>query len=223
MPPIEFIAQAIGIIAMGLSLWSFQQKTQKGILTVQVCSCGAFCLNFLLLGATTGAFLNAVGLVRALAYANKEKLKKEKYFFIGFVAVYVLTYVLNFTAFEKSFNLKNALVELLPVVAMVASNIGFRLKSAFAVRVTMMISSPLWLVYNLVVGSVGAVLCEVFNMVSIVTGIIRLDVKKKGAGTSLNETEGAGTSFNKTIEAGTSETETEWAGTSQMEEKGGNE
>ena len=213
MTPIEFIAQAVGIVAMGLSILSFQQKTKKGILSVQICSCGAFCLNFLLLGATTGAFLNAVGLVRALAYANKEKLKKEEFIFIGFIAVYILTYVLNFTAFEKSFNLKNALVELLPVVAMVASNIGFRLKGAFAVRVTMMISSPLWLVYNLVVGSIGAVLCEVFNMVSIVTGIIRLDVKKKGAGTSLTEMDGAGTSV----------TETDGAGTSQIEEKGENE
>ena len=176
MEPLELFAQIIGLFAMGLSIWSFQQKTQRKIITIQICSCTLFFFNFLLIGATVGALLNAIGLVRAIVYANKEKLKADKFvWLIGFTTAYIGVYALNFIALGTDFNLKNGLLEVLPVVAMIASNIGLKSTSAKTVRIAFLISAPLWWIYNFVVGSVGAVLCETFNIISIVIAMFRLD------------------------------------------------
>ena len=62
---------------------------------------------------------------------------------------------------------------------MIASNIGLKSTSAKTVRIAFLISAPLWWIYNFVVGSVGAVLCETFNIISIVIAMFRLDRKGK--------------------------------------------
>jgi hypothetical protein len=60
---------------------------------------------------------------------------------------------------------------------MLALNIGFMLKDAAAVRKCGLVSSPSWLIYNLVVGSWGAIICEVLTLISIFIGMARHDQK----------------------------------------------
>ena len=52
------------------------------------------------------------------------------YWLIGFVVTYIAVYILNFTVFGKEPTAYNLIIEVLPVIGMVALNIGFRLKKA---------------------------------------------------------------------------------------------
>ena len=61
---------------------------------------------------------------------------------------------------------------------MVISTISFRTKNAATVRKLSLFNSPLWLVYDALEKSIGGTLCEVMCLISIVVGIIRLDLKK---------------------------------------------
>lgn len=178
MKPIEIIAQCIGIVAMLFNILSYQGKSQKSVITMQLFGASLFALNFLLLGATVGGLLNILGAVRAIVFLFKEKLKTDRLpWLIVFVSLYIAVYILNFTLFGKEVTLFNLIIEILPVIGMTALNIGYRLEKAADVRRLGMISSPAWLIYNITAGSWGAIICETLTLISIFIGILRHDKK----------------------------------------------
>lgn len=178
MKPIEIIAQCIGIVAMLFNILSYQSKSQKSVITMQLFGASLFALNFLLLGATVGGLLNILGAVRAIVFLFKEKLKTDRLpWLIVFVLLYITVYILNFTLFGKEVTLFNLIIEILPVIGMTALNIGYRLEKAADVRRLGMISSPAWLIYNITAGSWGAIICETLTLISIFIGILRHDKK----------------------------------------------
>ena len=178
MEPIQLIAQIIGIVAMAFNTLSYQGKKQSSVILCQLFGAVLFAANYLLLGATVGGILNIIGAVRAIIFLFKEKLKADHLpWFIAFIASYVAVYVLNFTVFGKEPTAFNLIIEILPVIGMLALNIGFRLKSASDVRKCGLVSSPSWLIYNIVAGSWGAIICEVLTLISILVGMLRHDKK----------------------------------------------
>ncbi len=176
MKPIEIIAQIIGVLAMMFNILSYQSKQQKWVIVLQLCGGALFAANFLMLGATVGGVLNIIATVRAVVFLFKEKLKADRLpWLFGFVASYIAVYILNFTLFGKEPTAFNLMIELLPVIGMTALNIGFRLKSAADVRRCGLVSSPAWLIYNIVAGSWGAIACEIMTLISIFVGMLRHD------------------------------------------------
>ena len=176
----DIIAQGLGILAMACNIFSFQRKTSNGVILCQMFGGMLFSVSFFMLGATVGGILNAVAAFRAIIYMNEEKFHaKHIAWLVFFEIVFAISYVLTFTVFGKAFTLSNALIELLPVIGMTASTISFRLQSAKAIRSFGLISSPSWLIYNIVNLAVGAIVCEVLSIVSIFIGMLRYDIKKK--------------------------------------------
>lgn len=176
----EIIAQAVGIVAMAFNILSYQGKKQSTVILLQFFGGTLFAINYLMLGATVGSILNIVGAVRAIVFLFKDRLKTDRLpWFIAFVTSYVTVYILNFTVFGKEVTALNLFIEILPVIGMVALTIAYRMKNASDVRKFGMISSPAWLTYNIVVGSWGAILCEIFTLISILIGIFRHDKAKK--------------------------------------------
>ncbi len=180
MDTIEITAQIIGIVAMFFNLFSYQQKTRKGAIICQLFGTILFTVNFFMLGATVGAIMNFIGALRAVIFINKEKLKADHVgWFIGFTVVYLASYVLTFTVLDKEPTAMNFILEFLPVIGMVATTHSYRLTDAKAIRKFGLISSPVWLIYNIANFSVGAIICEVLSLASIIIGIVRLDRKSK--------------------------------------------
>ena len=177
----EITAQIFGIVGMLFNLLVFQQKTQKRVLVCQFFAAITFALNYLLLGAFVGGILNAVGAIRALVFYFKEKTRANSILWqIIFIIAFAVSYPLTFLVFGTEPTPKNFVIEVLPVVAMVIITVSLRLGSAKAVRRLSLFSSPMWLTYNLFTGSIGAVASEILNLISIVVGIIRLDIKREG-------------------------------------------
>lgn len=180
MDTTEIIAQIIGIFAMFFNLFSYQQKTRKRAIICQLFGTILFTINFFMLGATVGAIMNFIGAVRAVIFINKEKLKADHIgWFAGFTAIYLVSYILTFTVLGKEPTAVNFILEFLPVIGMIATTHSYRLTDAKAIRKFGLISSPVWLVYNIANFSVGAIICEVLSLGSIIIGIVRLDRKKK--------------------------------------------
>lgn len=179
MDTYNLIAQAFGIAAMVFSILSFQQKSRAAVITFQMICGILFCVNFFMLGAIVGSILNAVAFVRAIIFLNKEKLHADNFpWLIGFIVVFIASYVLTFTVFRKEPTLKNFIIEILPVIGMTASTVSFRYSDAKSIRKYGLISSPAWLVYNIASGSLGAIICETLNLCSIFIGMLRYDRKK---------------------------------------------
>ena len=174
------IAQTVGLIAMAFNIFSYQQKTRERAIAFQLCGGGLFAVNFLLLGATTGAILNVIAVIRAIVFLHREKFRaNHPAWLIGFLAAYLASYLIAFTVLGKEATAANLIIESLPVIGMTATTLSFRLTDAKAIRRYGLISSPSWLIYNLCCFSVGAIICEVLSLFSILIGMFRLDRQKE--------------------------------------------
>jgi len=172
------IAQAVGLLAMAFNIFSYQQKTRERAIAFQLCGGGLFAINFMLLGATTGAILNVVSVIRAIVFLNREKFNaNHPAWLMGFIAASFASYFATFAFLGKEPTVVNLTVELLPVIGMAATTLSFRLTDAKAIRRYGLISSPSWLIYNICCFSLGAIICEVLSLCSIVIGMLRLDQK----------------------------------------------
>lgn len=164
------IAQIIGIIALVFAMISYQMKTQKKIVLIQIVSCSFFAIHFLMLEAYTGALMNLIAAIRSVVFANKDKKWGRSNWWIVFFSV-VCVVAVGFT-WEGP-------LSLMPMAGMVLTSIAWGIEKASLVRLISLPSSPLWIVYNLICRSTAGVLTEVFVMISIVTAMIRLDIPKK--------------------------------------------
>ena len=187
---IENIGQVLGYIAAVFNILSYQCKTHKKVTTMLLIGGIFFCASFLMTGAVTGGILNGISVIRGIVYTNKEKFNANHIgWFIGFCVTYAITYVLTFTVFNKPFNFANAILELLPVVGMVATNISFRMSEARHIRALAYVSSPSWLIYNIVNQAQGAIVTEVIALISVTIAVLRLDIKRKNKTESVVNTQ----------------------------------
>lgn len=173
------VYQIIGIVAMLFMVMSFQMKTSRAIIYMQIFSSLLFCIHYILMGAAMGAFLNFVAMVRAYVYSHKEKCKADHIaWLIFFIIIYIGGYIATFTLLGKEPTVRNIVLEMLPVIGMVAGTVGFRMKEARSVRSLSLVNAPAWLIYNLFNGSIGGAVSDSLSIISLLVGKIRLDWKK---------------------------------------------
>ena len=178
MPMYDIIAQAVGIVAMVFTVVSFQQKNKKTVIALQLVGTALFSINYFMLGATVGCIVNVLGVLRAIVYLDRKRFGSDKSFWlIFFIVGFVCSYLLTFTVFAKEFTPKNALLEALPIIAMILFTVGYHRGSAKMIRRFALFCSPLWLTYNILNAAIGATLCEIISLCSIVIGMIRHDRK----------------------------------------------
>ncbi|HBN82826.1 MAG TPA: hypothetical protein DDZ89_03180 [Clostridiales bacterium] len=167
----EIIAQIIGVIALTMAIISFQNNTKKGIIIFQLLAGSIFAIHFALLGAYTGAALNAVSVVRNLIFYQKEKHQWAKHigWLFFFMAVSVVIGILTW----------DGIFSLFPTLGMVLGSVGFWVDNPTYVRRITFPVSPLWITYNIATRSYAGIITELFVMTSIIIGMIRFDKKKE--------------------------------------------
>lgn len=172
------LVQAIGIVAMAFNILSFQCKKQRSIIVMQFFGALFFCVHFYLVGAMTGALLNAVAVFRAFVYSNKKKFNSDHVaWLVVFIAASAACYPASFLWLGVERTAYRFVLEILPVVGMTLSTFSFRADGAKGLRLLWFFSSPLWLVYNACNGSIGGTVCETFAIISILSAMFRLDRK----------------------------------------------
>lgn len=65
---------------------------------------------------------------------------------------------------------------ILIIIAKILSTIAYGNKNTTVVRAIIFVTSTSWLVYNYMVFSIAGVICEAFTLVSLIAGVIRLDI-----------------------------------------------
>ena len=177
----DLVAQAIGIVAMVVAILSFQAKTQRTIILMQLFSTSLFAVHFFLLGAYGGVMLNLICAARSVVYVQIHKpWASHPVWIFVFSALSVASYFITIFALTPQITLPILLLEILPVTANVITTVSQRMKDAKSVRKFNIWASPLWLIYNVVNHSIGATICESFVIISIVVAMLRLDRKRNG-------------------------------------------
>lgn len=156
------ICQTIGLIGSVLMILSFQCKKPKKLIIMQSFGGLMFAVNFFMLGAYTGSILNGVNVIRGVAFT---KIKKKTLLTpVTIILIYIIATALTY----------NGWLSLFVFIAQSAGTITFYINTDKAIKLgNLFITSPLWLIYNIVNGSIGGILCESFVITSIIIYIIR--------------------------------------------------
>lgn len=167
---IETVAQIVGFGGAALNGLSFQQKKRKGIIGVQIGAAVLFIIHYILLGAYTGAALNFIGLLRSIVFINNDKKWAKSPVWLGvFVVISAVSSVLTWVDWYS----------VLPAAAMILTTVSYWLKSETKIRLVTFPSSPCWLIYNIITGSVAGIITECIVMSSLIIAIVRYDILKK--------------------------------------------
>ena len=164
------LVQGIGFLGIACSILAFQYKQYRPLVTLRAATELFFGIQYILLGAYSGAAMDFLGCFRNWVFLDCDKKGKSLrpwriLFSVIFVAATLLTW-----AGPKS---------LLSAVAKVASTVAYGSSNPRLIRFITLCSSSCWLIYNLLVFSLAGVLGEVITLASVLIGILRFDILGK--------------------------------------------
>lgn len=166
----EWFVQGIGFAALTVFILSYQIKSNRELFFMQLIGSGLFCLQFYLLDAKSGCLSLAVNMLRnalMMKYRDWDWVRKKwcPAAIAGlFAAVLILTW--------------NGPVSLLAFAASVSSTFAYWTDSPRSIRtVNLVCASPCWLLYDVLVHSLGGIVSESLTMLSILVSFIRFGRK----------------------------------------------
>lgn len=167
---VEIIIQLIGALGILASVAAFQCKKHKHILTLRTLSEFIFAVQYFLLGAYTGMAADLLGCLRNQLFTRQIAKGKST---AGSIALFSLAFtVFGILTWEGP-------KSLLVIFAKVLSTVAYGNKNPTVVRAIILLTSSSWLIYNIYVFSLAGIACEVVTLVSLMVGILRMDVLPK--------------------------------------------
>ena len=171
----QLFIQGIGLLGTILFFLSFQCRKNKNLFRVQFLSYLCYTTHLLMLGAVTGGISYILNTVRSFCLGSRNAFLKSKWMCRIICLLQVATLIFTWDGWWS----------ILPVAANIASTLGGYTYNARKIRVVgMFVNSPLWIIYNILVGSWAGVADELVTEVSMVISICRygwknLDVVEK--------------------------------------------
>ena len=162
--PWEIIGQIIGVIAPILTVVSYQMNTKKTVLLALSGATIATAISYMLLGATSGFVLNLVCLLRNLiCFFTKEKTAGS-YVVAAIFAVAMC--VIGAFSWQGPHSL-------LIIAGLAINTVFVALGVPQWLRMSILLTSTMVLIYNLIEFTVGGIANEALAIGSSVVGIIR--------------------------------------------------
>lgn len=163
------IAQIIGITAVALYLLSFQLKKRGNIVVATCASNCLYVLQYLMLGAFSGAVLDILSTISSF-FAAKKNTPRFKPFAKWIALLLMMSIVgagLTITIAQRN------LVELLPIAGALFQAGGLWFEKEQTIRKFALLGAPFWLVYNSISMAYGAAVGAALTMVSAVVALVR--------------------------------------------------
>lgn len=163
------LIQAVGLIGSAVVITAFAQKSDAHFKMVMTLGAFVFAAHFALLGAYAGA---AVSIINGLRSGLSIKFHKSN----GLLAVFLILYVLaGIYVYETP-------IDLFPLFSSVLVTIGFFKLSGIKLRILCLITESSWLVYSVIMKSLGGFITNVFVLSANAITIYRLFKDKKVIG-----------------------------------------
>ena len=160
-----FYFGALGLI---LSIIAFQFKKHKHIVLLKLSSELTFSIQYILLGAWTGAVLDFISVIRNyLFYRLVKKNISTTPVIIVFGLFVIVTGFITFDGF----------ISLLPIGSKLLTTVSYGMKNEKWLRLITLPSCILWIIYNLFVGSWAGAVTDAITLMSILIAIYKFDYK----------------------------------------------
>lgn len=168
----NIIIQAIGFLALLAFIISYQIRSNRALFLVQMAGVVLFALQFMLLGAYSGCLSLLLTAIRNIMMSKYEEIGWIRNKLCPVIICVLFAVILVFTWTGP--------ISLLAFIASAVSTMYYWTNDARKLRfANLLVSSPCWIIYDLIVGSIGGVISESFTMISIVVSIYRFGLKKQ--------------------------------------------
>lgn len=163
------VAQIIGLGAVALYLLSFQLKKRSSMVVATCASNCLYVLQYLLLGAVSGAVLDILSTVSSF-FASKKNTPGCR----RFAKCIFLVMLFAIVAAGCSLAIvRKSTLELLSVAGALLQTGGLWFEKEQTIRKFALAGAPFWLVYNFVSMAYGAAVGTILTMISAMVGIFR--------------------------------------------------
>ena len=160
----KIFVQIIGLIGTCFFFLSYQFKNNKTLFRVQLISYIFYTIHFILLGAITGAASYATNLLRSFFLSSENKKFHEMKFCVLICIIQIAVGIITWKGY----------ISLLPMIGNVVLTIGNYTYNPKIIRFTgLFINSPLWMIHNIIVGSIAGIIDEAVMMLSIIISLFR--------------------------------------------------
>ncbi len=170
--PIQFI----GYAGMICAFVSYQCKKNATYNILQACCATFFAVQFLLLGGWSGFMLNIIAIARGLLFGfGGDKLHKW-FVLVAIELAFIASFILAFTVLGEPW-----WIALIMFIAQAGGTLAMWTRKGKIIRIAQIsFISPIWLYHNVFYAfSVGGILCETFNIISVIIAMIRFRKTEK--------------------------------------------
>ncbi len=165
----DIFIQTLGIFGMLMAIISYQCKTNRNYFIFQGLCGFFFSVQFLLTGAWAGLMFNVLNMVRAVIYQRQKNKPLWSLFSLEIATLAIV--LISFFAFKEAWWLV-----LFVLIAQACGTYSMWTKNGKLIRIVQfLLVSPFWLLYDALIPtpSIGGVLCECFNIASVIVSFIR--------------------------------------------------
>ena len=163
------VVQVIGLIGTALFFMSYQCKSNKNLFRVQFLSYLFYTTHLILLGAITGGISYIINGIRSFCLGSKIDFLRSRKMCVIICILQLMTLIITWSGW----------LSLLPVAANIASTLGGYTHNARKIRIAgMFVNSPLWIIYDIIVGSWAGILDELVSEGSMIISIVRYGWKE---------------------------------------------
>lgn len=155
----------LGAISMLLSSW---QKTKEKVLTFLILDSLFYFIQYLLLGALSGAFTNIIGLIRTILFKYKDNNKylKNNIILYTIMIIYLVIGIITYKGLISTF----------PVIVSILYSVLLWQDNVKKIRIGTSIMILSWLIYNISVGAYIGAIVETILLISSIIAIIKIDI-----------------------------------------------
>lgn len=158
----QVLGQILGIISFGVAFSVYQMKDKKSMIIMQTILVAVMSAHYFCLGAYPGMAMNLFCIVRNFIYYRKD-IFKWRYTPLAVSAVIMLVGILTSGSIWSAF----------VVAGLTINSYCLSLNNPQHFRMSILVTSPLVLIYNIIVFSIGGVLMETISIISAIIGIAR--------------------------------------------------
>ena len=162
------IAQAIGALALILSLISFQMKERRTILLFQMLASLSCAVSLIMLGGIAGGILDVIAFSRTLVFSLSDRYKwaGSKICLFSYFALIIAVGILTWES--------GSIATLFAILGTLLSTLALYMRSETRIRTISLFVGPCWIAYNLIYSSCFGILNEIIAMTSIIIALFRM-------------------------------------------------
>ena len=171
----SWIPQIIGLLAVATFLLSYQQKKRANIILLNVISRCLYILQYLLLGAFSGAVLDILGAVSSVVAGRKHTgfVKRHTKAVLIAMDACILLAGGTIVLWNRSW------IDVFSVIGVLLHTGAFWISEEKIIRRVSLLGSPFWFVYNFLSRAYGSAVGDLLTMGSILIAMVRHKEKKE--------------------------------------------